>query len=125
MTPIRPHKYWYYILTLVLLSTFAGMAFAQETELRVSEGDAKRAAIVKPAPEYSKVARDLKVTGVINVEVAIDPSGQVANVKVVKGSPVLGVSVVEALKKWRFKPFVADGKPTRAIAELSFDFSRL
>ena len=48
--------------------------------------------------------------------------GTVEEVRIVTGNLVLTKSAVEAVKRWRFKPFEADGKPSKAFVSLSFEF---
>ena len=107
-------------LTILLLA--GGSLWAADPALRVAEADAKKAAIQKPAPEYPMVARQLKVTGKVNLDVLIADDGSVAEVRIVSGTPILTKPAVDAVKKWRFRPFQADGKPAAALASLSFEF---
>jgi TonB family protein len=100
----------------------AGLCVADETALRVTEAEAKKAAIEKPSPEYPLVARQLKVVGKVNLEAVISATGHVAEVRILSGNPVLTKPSVEAVKHWRFKPFQSGGKPVDAIAPLTFDF---
>jgi TonB family protein len=48
--------------------------------------------------------------------------GKVENAKIVSGNPVLGTAAVNAMKRWKFTPFVADGKTTRALTTITFEF---
>ena len=105
----------------ITIALFACAACA-EPVLRVTESEAKRAALEKPAPEYPLAARQLKVVGKVALEVVIGSDGHVAEVRIVSGSPVLTRPAAEALKKWRFRPFQADGKPVDAVAPISFEF---
>jgi TonB family protein len=93
--------------------------------LRIPEARAKRAAISKPAPAISPMARNLKISGHVEVEVSIDPSGSVSDVKPLVGPPVLSVGVVYAVRKWKFTPFTdGNGTASAAITTLGFDFKQ-
>ena len=105
----------------VVAACSAGLALAQ---LKIPEMEAKRAAIEKPAPELSVAARQLKISGHVELTVRIDESGSVSDVKVETGNPVLTAGCVSAVKKWKFKPFTDDGKPAAAVTTLSFDFKQ-
>jgi len=107
------------LLTLLLA---VSCVFAADPDLRVSEATAKKAAIEKPAPAYPIAARQLKVSGSVAVEAIVSESGSVEEVRTVSGNPILSKAVVEAVKKWRFQPFEAEGKKVKAIASLSFEF---
>ena len=104
---------------MVLLAAVSGSA-----EIKVSEADAKRAALVKPTPTISATARQLKLSGRVELAVNIDEEGNVTNVRVAIGSPVLGAGAVDAVKHWKFKPFTDNGKSTKAEATLAFEFKQ-
>jgi protein TonB len=106
-----------WILVLVAGSTLPG-----DSGLRVTEAEAKRAAIAKPAPEYPMVARQLKVIGKVSLEAVITEDGHVSDVRIVSGNPILTKPAAEALRRWRFKPFESGGKPSGAVAAITFEF---
>lgn len=90
--------------------------------MRVAQGEAVKAAVRKPAPEYNPVARSMKVQGEVEVEVAISEKGEVAEVKVISGNALLTGNVVKTLKEWKFTPFVNGGRPSAAVTQLKFSF---
>ena len=49
--------------------------------------------------------------------------GDVAKVVPVSGNALLSSAAVNAVKKWKFKPFTAEGQPAKALVRLSFNFS--
>ena len=104
------------------LALSAGALTAADPGLRVSEAEAKKAAIEKPAPEYPLVARQLKVVGKVNLEVTVAENGTVAEVRILTGNAILTKPAVDAVKKWRFRPFQSEGKAVAAVAPLTFEF---
>jgi protein TonB len=104
------------LLAALLLTTTAS------AEIRVSTADAMKAVTNKVQPTYSSVARQMKVAGKVEVEATVDESGNVETVKPVNGNPLLTQSAVSAVQKWKFTPFTADGKASKAVVTLSFDF---
>jgi protein TonB len=108
---------------LVTLSAgLIAMSATMHAEMRVSSDDALKAAIQKSQPEYPPMARQMHVTGKVDVEVTIESDGSVADVKVVSGNALLTPAVVNAVKKWKFTPFTNNGEPSKAIAALGFEF---
>lgn len=91
-------------------------------ELRLQSTDALKAAVKKPSPEYSSMAKQLKIQGDVEVDVQITESGEVDAVKVLSGNAILAQTVSRTVKDWKFTPFTSDGKPTRAVATLRFSF---
>lgn len=75
------------------------------------------------APVYPAAAKSMRSTGVVRVEVTVDESGEVAEVQKTTGPPMLQTAARDAVKKWRFKPFIRDGQPVRAIGFVNFNFS--
>jgi protein TonB len=108
-------------ISIVLL---AGSMLQGQNLKRVSKAEAVSAAITKVQPEYPVVARQLKLEGTVEVEASITETGTVSDVKQVSGNPVLAKAASDALKKWKFNPFQADGKPVKALATLSFVFTK-
>lgn len=75
--------------------SFAGAgARAQET----------RKALNNPTPTYPETARQFRLTGVVKVQVVVAPDGQIKDVKVLGGHPVLVNAVQETLKNWKYAP---------------------
>jgi len=105
---------------LIAIPVLAGsIAFA---EVRVSGAEAAKAAVQKPQPEYTAIARQMKVSGKVEVEASIALDGSVESVRVISGNPLLTASTVTAVKKWKFTPFQEKGTPAKAVAVLAFDF---
>jgi protein TonB len=77
----------------------------------------------KVNPTYPPQAKTLRMTGMVKVEVTIDEQGQVAAVQNTSGPPLLQRAASDALKKWKFKPFVRDGQPVKAKGFVNFNFN--
>lgn len=77
----------------------------------------------KVNPVYPPQAKVLRMTGVVKVEVTVDEEGKVTEVQNTSGPSMLQRSAVEAMKKWKFKPFVRDGQPVKATGFVSFNFN--
>jgi periplasmic protein TonB len=108
------------LVLAVAMSLTAGMlAFA---DVRVSAADAMKAAVTKPSPVYSPIAKQMKVSGHVEVEAVVSADGTVETVKAVTGNPLLTQSAIQAVQKWKFTPFTANGEATKAIVTLAFDF---
>ena len=96
---------------------------ARAEALKITEVDAKKAAIKKVAPEYPLLARQNRISGKVEIEVAIDAGGGVESATVKQGNVVLGGAAIIAAKQWKFTPFSVDGKPTSAVTVISFNFA--
>jgi len=112
------------IARLTVVLAFLGVAAGADGPRKVTQADAMAAAVTKVQPEYPELARQLKITGTVELDVVIGESGAVDAVTPVSGNPVLTKPAAESLKKWKFKPFVQDGSPVKAEFVMKIGFSR-
>lgn len=77
----------------------------------------------QPAPIYPPIARTMRATGVVRVDVTVNENGEVANIEKLTGPALLQNAAKDAIKKWKFKPFVRDGQPVKATGFVSFNFN--
>jgi protein TonB len=91
----------------VIGAALLGLAatLAAEDPKRIPTDEAMASIVEKVNPEYPPLARQLKLTGQVEVQATIEEDGAVGDVTAVSGNPVLARAVVDAVKKWKFKPF--------------------
>lgn len=68
-------------------------------------------------PVYPQLAKQMHLTGTVNVSVTITPAGTVKGADVVGGSPVLAQAAVDAVKRWKFEPAAGE---TKQVIEFKF-----
>jgi TonB family protein len=73
--------------------------------------------------KYPYEARAQQLQGEVVVKVVVSETGDVQSAEVVSGDPILAQSAVDAAKKWKFKPFIKNGKPVKVSTRLPFDFA--
>ncbi|MBO0725730.1 MAG: energy transducer TonB [Blastocatellia bacterium] len=94
-------------------------------DLKVTKGITAGNALTKVSPIYPPMARQMKASGEVQVEITIDENGRVIEAKAISGHPMLRVAAEEAARKWVFKPMRQDGKSMKQRDVLTFNFSRL
>ena len=77
----------------------------------------------KSNPVYPPAARNMRMTGVVKVELIIDEDGKVAEVQTTTGPAMLQRAATDAVRKWKFRPFMRDGQATKATGFVNFNFS--
>jgi TonB family protein len=82
-----------------------GVALHADDVKQIPTEEAMSALVSKVAPEYPPLARQLKLAGSVEVQANIDEDGSVGGVSTVSGNPVLAKAAMDAVKKWKFKPF--------------------
>ncbi len=76
----------------------------------------------KVNPTYPIAARTVRMTGVVKVDLVVDEQGKVA-IQNTTGPSMLQRAALDAIKKWKFKPFMRDGQPVKATGFVSFNFN--
>ena len=100
----------------------ASVAMYADDALKVPTSEAMAAIVSKVPPEYPAMAKQLKVEGMVEMQVIITDTGTVDTVSTVSGNPILARAATDALKKWKFTPFKADGKAVKATTTISLNF---
>jgi len=76
----------------------------------------------QPPPVYPAAAKTMRTSGTVRVDVTVDEKGDVI-VDKTTGPTLLQNAAKDAIKKWKFKPFVRDGQPVKATGFVSFNFN--
>jgi len=74
-------------------------------------------------PQYPLDAQGAGISGVVSVEVVIDPSGNVTDAKVVRSIPLLDDAALEAVRNWRYVPTLVNGQPVPVRSTVTVNFS--
>jgi TonB family protein len=93
---------------------------------RVGGGVSAPVLVYKKEPEYSEEARKAKYQGTVTLYVEVDPSGKAVNIRVLHSLGLgLDEKAIEAVKQWKFKPGMKDGKPVTVQASIEVNFRLL
>src|SRR5437660_376397 len=79
--------------------------------IRVSAGVAEANLQQKVNPVYPQMAKIVQVTGNVVLQVFIGKHGAIQNLRALNGHPILIQSAMDAVKKWKYKPFLLNGEP--------------
>jgi protein TonB len=93
-------------------------------QMRIEESEAKKNIITKVEPEFPAIAKQMNLSGRVEVDLHVDETGKVEKVDAVSGNPILAGAATSAAKRWKFQPFEADGKPTKVVVRVAFSFVR-
>jgi TonB family protein len=79
--------------------------------------------IASPKPSYPQIAHFQRTEGDVLVRTVISEKGTVESVTVVSGPAPLRQAAVDAMKSWRYKPYLLDGRPVEVQTYIDFHFS--
>jgi TonB family protein len=69
-------------------------------------------------PDYPPLAKAARIQGIVHASVVIDETGNVKTLRLISGHPMLAPAALEAIGKWKYKPFQLDGKATSVQTEV-------
>jgi len=91
--------------------------------VRVSSGVMQGLLLSKVQPQYPADAREQKIQGVVLLQVTIDKEGNVANITLISGHPSLAPAAIEAVKQWKYRPYLLNGDPVEIASQVQVNFT--
>jgi TonB family protein len=107
----------------VLLFLCALTAAAQtDAPKTVSTTEAKTHITQRVEPTVPPLAKAARIGGKVKLHIVISPSGQVSIATFVSGPPLLVQAAIEAVKQWKFRPFLEGETPIAVATDVDLDF---
>jgi periplasmic protein TonB len=76
----------------------------------------------KVQPVYPALAREGRIQGAVELRAIISKTGAIENLTVVRGHPMLAPAAVEAVKQWRYRPYLLNGEPIEVETDITVNF---
>lgn len=92
-------------------------------KINISAGVAGGLLIQKTPPAYPQIARAARVSGTVVIEATIFKSGAVGNLRAVSGPTMLRQAALDAVRTWRYRPYMLDGEPVEVQTTVSVTFT--
>jgi periplasmic protein TonB len=78
--------------------------------------------IYRVQPVYPTLARQARVQGGVELRAIISKTGTIENLVVIRGHPMLATAAVEAVRHWRYRPYVLNDEPIEVETEITVNF---
>jgi TonB family protein len=75
-------------------------------------------------PKYPKEARKKKIEGPVVLRATVTLDGNLKDITVVSGDPILADAALEAVRQWRYQPSKINGDPVEAQHDITVTFKR-
>jgi TonB family protein len=107
---------------LMIFVALARSQDAPQSTIQFPSDSVRTFLVQKVAPVYPPLARQARIQGTVVLRIVIDKEGAVRDPQLVSGHPMLAPAAIEAVKQWRYKPYVLDDKPVEVgtIVRVSF-----
>jgi len=91
-------------------------------DLHVSQGVSRGLLVKEIQPVYPASARQMRIEGAVELLATISKNGDISTVKVLSGSPQLAHAAVDAVKQWKYKPYLLNGEPVEIQTQVTVKF---
>jgi protein TonB len=91
--------------------------------IHVSSGVVAGLAISQPMPPYPPIAKAAHVQGVVVLHAIISKTGAFEKLSVVSGPPMLTQAAVDAVSRWKYKPYQLSGEPVDVETTINVNFT--
>ncbi|MFZ1083545.1 MAG: energy transducer TonB [Terracidiphilus sp.] len=113
-----------FILPAVSAQTFSGKAVRANSGQVTIPGDiAVGMLLEKNNPVYPPIAKAARVSGTVVLQAAISKTGTIEGLHVVSGPAMLQQAAFDAVKTWRYRPYLLQGVPVQVLTTVNVIFS--
>jgi protein TonB len=77
----------------------------------------------KTIPDYPAVAKAMGITGTVVLKGTISKAGFLKDLDILSGPPMLRQSALDAVKHWRYRPYLVNNEPVEAVTTINVIFS--
>ena len=78
--------------------------------------------IYRVQPIYPPLARQARIQGTVELRAIISKAGTIENLVVVRGHPMLVAAAMEAVRQWRYRPYLLNSEPIEVETEITVNF---
>jgi len=96
-------------------ATNAAEREAMSTTVQASDG--------ANAGAYPMLAQQMKVEGSVVLQAIIGADGNIQDLRVLTGPAILTSAAQQAVRQWRFKPYMQNGQPVESKARITVNFT--
>lgn len=78
--------------------------------------------VYRVQPNYPVLARQARIQGPVVLRAIISREGAIENLQVLSGHPMLAPAAVDAVRQWRYRPYVLNGEPVEVETQVTVNF---
>jgi periplasmic protein TonB len=78
--------------------------------------------IYRVPPIYPRLAQQARIEGTVELRAIVSRAGTIENLVVVRGHPMLVAAAVDAVRQWRYRPYLLNSEPVAVETEITVKF---
>jgi len=120
-------------LALCLAGDFSESAPLADTPANVPRPDSKPVLIPedmaagllihKVDPEYPRLAKAARISGIVTLKATISKTGEILDLHVVCGPAILQAPSLKAIREWKYRPYLLRGEPVEVETTIRVTFA--
>jgi protein TonB len=96
---------------------------AAPKKVAISAGVMQGMLLQKTTPTYPPIAKAARVSGTVVLQATISKTGTIENLHVVNGPAMLQQAALDAVKQWRYKPYLLNNEPVEVETTVNVIFT--
>jgi protein TonB len=78
--------------------------------------------VYRVQPSYPVLAREARIQGMVRLRAIVSKNGTIENLSVLSGHAMLVGPAIEAVRQWRYRPYLLNGEPVEVETEITVNF---
>ncbi|MDT8068617.1 MAG: energy transducer TonB [Terriglobia bacterium] len=74
-------------------------------------------------PVYPAMAKATRTQGKVLLAAVIDSNGRITRLRVLAGHPLLIPAAIDAVRQWRYRPYILNGQPVEVETQITVNFT--
>ncbi|MGA8216695.1 MAG: energy transducer TonB [Candidatus Sulfotelmatobacter sp.] len=91
--------------------------------VRISQGVTNGLLVHKVEPPYPVLAKSARIQGDVVLKAIIDREGNIQDLQLMSGHPMLAPAAIDAVKQWRYRPYLLNGQPVEVETTITVIFT--
>jgi protein TonB len=92
-------------------------------KLSISSGVMQGMLLLKTTPVYPPIAKAARVSGTVVLQATISKTGSIENLHVISGPAMLQQAALQAVRSWRYRPYLLNNEPVEVETTVNVIFS--
>jgi periplasmic protein TonB len=110
------------VIGSIVGSTAPPPKVATPKTVKVSSGVMEGQKLNAPNPTYPQMARIAHIQGDVQLQATISKTGSIENLRAVSGHPILIQAALDAVRQWKYKPYILNGEPVEVETQITVKF---
>jgi len=96
---------------------------SRSNPVSIPESAASNMLLFKVEPEYPRIAKAARVSGIVILHATISKAGDITNLRAICGPQMLQDASIKAVQQWKYRPYIFHGEPVEVETTIRVTFA--